>query len=174
MWWSFHNLYIISRHTILICQLYFNKLLKKKEQTYFSNFYLEAILRTVEMGITEKGLVPLVKEVRMLGTCLIWEWEQVSSGGSGPSLEDGCSWKMVMTCIWALHTYIQNFTHSKERLLPEDWWWIQTMFQSLWKMSVVSSLNSVSPYLYMLLPSEYLIKECSCQMNTFVAHQIAP
>lgn len=33
---------------------------------------------------------------------------------------------------------------------------------------------SVSLYLYMLLSSEYLIKECSCQMNTFAAHQIAP
>ena len=32
----------------------------------------------------------------------------------------------------------------------------------------------VSPYLYVLLPSEYLIKECSCQMNTFVAHQMEP
>lgn len=111
---------------------------------YFSNFCLWGHFEGKWSGSHGKGLkVPLIKETKWLGTCLTQKREQETSGGSGPSVGEGYFWQRAVSHSWAPCTYVQNFTSSKERFLLENWWWIQTMLQSLWKMTALSSLNSV-------------------------------
>lgn len=84
--------------------------------------------------------------------------------GLVPGVEDGCSQEMAMSYTWG-RVLQHRIPHATGGALA-------------WKQAVPAvpvehdcaqlPKFSVSPYLSMLLSSEYLIKECSCQMNTFV------